>query len=724
MSTNLREINSRIQASDFIGADKRLGKLKPERDIPLLLYRQKKDEIKKLLSKSSLGTKEQPIASTFPPCLIDITDIAVWFHHHQTLSGIQKLVVGTLDQFTSQERQACFLISFITTNPAVSNSEASIVEWHLLDRMLELAEGALSGDHFKAYFDSCMASSKHFSPFCDSARGLEWLLIPGAAWASESFPVAQKTLARTLNLPVASIIYDIIPYSRPAFCASLLCRSFEIYIKSIAGMSDILIPISDYAASQLRGYSASLFSQLISWPQITIVPLARQAPLVCNAKSGDSEKETHVEGVEWENFILNVGTIEVRKNHISLFIAWRHMAEILGDRCPQLVLVGRQGWHVEAFMQLLDESNNLKGKITILYGLSDSDLAMLYNKCRFTVYPSVEEGWGLPIGESLDAGKVCISSNRASMTEAGLDLCIYVDPYEPLELADKVMWLLQNPEVVSDYEERIHLAKPFRSWLDYKEDLADALLSYKNDHGLAMRKAPINGRACPNIILRDGEIVTYYHPHSDGYKQCFLASAEAAYCYGEKDLDQKKKSLINKTIGRNILTSEIYTSEPDGAWARSASLSFSFNLNSDVFQNKTSKSLSIQIIIHYIFLQGIRASLEDLNCAFSSSIGHNKSMPTADPEKSGAVDQSLSGLGKEMLELKKLDHYDNAVVAEFECHPGWPDLIFYPECEGGETKPLLPISFEMSWPQDLTYNCPSGRSLQPIKLKEICIRVL
>ena len=724
MSTNLSEINSLIQASDFIGADKRLSELTPGRDIPLLLYKQKKDEIKKLLSPSTLPIKEQPSAHGFPPSLIDITDIVYWFHHHQTLSGIQRLVVGTLNEFKTQERQTCHLISFISTDPAVSHAEPIVVDWHLLDSMADLAGGVLAGDHFKAYFYSYMAKANPLSPASDLTRELEWLLIPGAAWASESFPLAQKTLAKRLNLLIASIIYDIIPYSRPAFCVPALGRDFQVYLKSIAGISDILIPISEYVANQLRWYSTSLFSNLFSWPQIKSVPLARQVPLECHSKSVENAEETNLDAVDWENFILNVGTIEIRKNHISLFVAWRHMAEILGDRCPQLVIVGREGWHVESFTHLLGESNNLNGKITILHGLPDSDLAKLYSKCRFTVYPSVEEGWGLPIGESLDAGKVCISSSRASMTEAGLDLCIYVDPYEPLEMADKVIWLLQNPEIVISYEERIHSAKPFRSWHDYKEDLADVLLSCTNHHGLAMRNTPVNGRACPNIILRDGEVVTYYQTQSDGYNQCFLASAEAQHCYGERDINQKSQSLINKTVGRNIVKSEIFGNEPDGVWARSNTFSVGFNLNSDKFLNDTSNKLSIQVAVHYELFQGNIANFEDINCTFSASIGRHQSALTAAPEKTRPVDQNFPGFEQEVLELKNLIHCDKLVMAEFECHSEWPSLIFYPENVDTGTKSLLSISFEMKWPPGLTHNCPSGRVLQPVKLKEICARIL
>lgn len=64
-------------------------------------------------------------------------------------------------------------------------------------------------------------------------------------------------------------------------------------------------------------------------------------------------------------------------------------------------------------MEQLESTSYLNGTIKILHDLSDWELAELYRSAMFTVFPSFEEGWGLPVGESLIFGRPCIASNTS-----------------------------------------------------------------------------------------------------------------------------------------------------------------------------------------------------------------------------------------------------------------------------------------------------------------------
>jgi len=75
---------------------------------------------------------------------------------------------------------------------------------------------------------------------------------------------------------------------------------------------------------------------------------------------------------------------------------------------PHLVCVGRLGWKSSSFISTLVETNYLDGKVLLLRDISDTDLRMLYSHCLFTVCPTFYEGWGLPVGESLAMGKICV----------------------------------------------------------------------------------------------------------------------------------------------------------------------------------------------------------------------------------------------------------------------------------------------------------------------------
>ena len=98
-----------------------------------------------------------------------------------------------------------------------------------------------------------------------------------------------------------------------------------------------------------------------------------------------------------------------------------------GDDPPHLICVGRLGWRASAFLSSLVETNYLDGRVHLLREVSDVDLRVLYERCLFTVFPSLYEGWGLPVGESLAIGKICVCSDRTSIREVACDCGVYID---------------------------------------------------------------------------------------------------------------------------------------------------------------------------------------------------------------------------------------------------------------------------------------------------------
>jgi len=130
-------------------------------------------------------------------------------------------------------------------------------------------------------------------------------------------------------------------------------------------------------------------------------------------------------------FVLFVSTLEARKNHRLLFQVWRRLLAAHGpERVPDLVFVGKRGWLIGDFVSELENARFLDGKIVWREHVDDTELALLYATCLFTVYPSLYEGWGLPVAEALAFGKYCVASNAASLPEVGRDFADYHDPHD------------------------------------------------------------------------------------------------------------------------------------------------------------------------------------------------------------------------------------------------------------------------------------------------------
>jgi glycosyltransferase involved in cell wall biosynthesis len=126
-----------------------------------------------------------------------------------------------------------------------------------------------------------------------------------------------------------------------------------------------------------------------------------------------------------DEFMLTVGTIEPRKNLIRLLDALALMREQGED--VRLVVAGRLGWMYGDFLSGLERFAH-RDAVTLLGFVPDADLPALYSAARLTVVPSVYEGFGLPLLESMACGTPVVSSRSASLPELGGDSARYFDP--------------------------------------------------------------------------------------------------------------------------------------------------------------------------------------------------------------------------------------------------------------------------------------------------------
>ena len=131
---------------------------------------------------------------------------------------------------------------------------------------------------------------------------------------------------------------------------------------------------------------------------------------------------------------------------------------------PQLVFVGLQGWGVGDLLADLRLDPRIKQYVNILNHVTDDDLVRLYSSAYFTVYPSLYEGWGLPVAESLAHGKLCLATTAASVPEVGGTLIDYIDPWDVDSWAQKIQWYCDNPQDLRAREERIRRDYKVDSW--------------------------------------------------------------------------------------------------------------------------------------------------------------------------------------------------------------------------------------------------------------------
>jgi glycosyltransferase involved in cell wall biosynthesis len=143
-----------------------------------------------------------------------------------------------------------------------------------------------------------------------------------------------------------------------------------------------------------------------------------------------------------DEFILFVGTIEPRKNLLTLVNAFERVVQTTSFR-PQLVIAGGRGWLMDDFEATLT-AKGLKERICFTGYLHDDDLCALYSSCKAFVYPSLYEGFGLPPLEAMACGAPVIASAIGSIKETVGETARLVDPQSSEDLAQAIAELLTN----------------------------------------------------------------------------------------------------------------------------------------------------------------------------------------------------------------------------------------------------------------------------------------
>ncbi len=164
-------------------------------------------------------------------------------------------------------------------------------------------------------------------------------------------------------------------------------------------------------------------------------------------------------------YLLSVGTIQPRKNYVRLLEAFAKIIANCGLQIAnlQLVICGGRGWMYDEIYQAV-ERLGLSERVLFTDFVSDDDLPALYALATLFVYPSLYEGFGLPIAEAMACGAPVLSSNASSLPEVAGDAALYFDPYNVDVLAEAMQRALSDESLRADLRARgFAQAKKF-SW--------------------------------------------------------------------------------------------------------------------------------------------------------------------------------------------------------------------------------------------------------------------
>jgi glycosyltransferase involved in cell wall biosynthesis len=417
------------------------------------------------------GPAARPAAARQLPLVVfDASDLLGHLAHAGTVTGIQRV-------------QICIIASLLRDpDPEVEvaagcfregSDEFAAVPADFFLRLVELVQSTVRPPNpaWRQAVRQLIALRVHGEPL--QFREEAALINLGTSWTLANYFLTIRMLKSRCRLRYVAFVHDCIPALFPELCATQTVRDYLGWVSGVFRHADLFLVNSSTTARDLIGIGATL-GHSVATPRRIALDARFQGDAV--EPVGREDTFAMENRREREPFVLFVASFELRKNHRAAFRAWLELIERRGRRnVPLLVCVGGRGWQCDATMQLLRSSRGLRSRVRVLSGVSDAVLDQLYRDCLFTLYPSLYEGWGLPVTESLSYAKVPLVADVPALRESGGNLAEYFDPAEDRDLVAKLQLLIDDRQYRDRREAEIRQDFRGRAWREVAQDILDAV---------------------------------------------------------------------------------------------------------------------------------------------------------------------------------------------------------------------------------------------------------
>lgn len=250
----------------------------------------------------------------------------------------------------------------------------------------------------------------------------------------------------------ATIIHDITPIKFPELHVWHSQKLQRTFLPGILKRDDVIITNSAYTKEDIISWQPSLLEK------IEVIYAGKESIFQPTHKP---EVLTQL-GINGP-FILYVGTIEPRKNLNVLLQAYEQLRTEYSNHTHQLVLCGKWGWKSDDLKRAVADSPYSHDIVHTGY-IPRADIPVLMSACTVFVYPSLYEGFGMPVLEAMSCGAPTITSNVSSLPEVGGSAAHYVEPDDVQGLKDHMQTIISDPLLQKDLAERSLAQSQTFSW--------------------------------------------------------------------------------------------------------------------------------------------------------------------------------------------------------------------------------------------------------------------
>lgn len=271
--------------------------------------------------------------------------------------------------------------------------------------------------------------------------------------------------------PFVITLHDVIPITMPETVGPYYCKKFLESIPEILEKSDAILTVSEFSKADI--------CRELSLPEdkVFVSKLAAEDIYTPVDKTLAKAYIREKYGIE-DDFFLYVGGFNPRKNIKSLLLAYAYIKERL-KKCYKIVILGKQG---KSYDDLVNLSHKLKISNDCIFTgfIPVDDMPLFYNAASVFVYPSLYEGFGLPVVESMACGTPVITSNITSLPEVVGDAAITVYPDDYEAIGNNMLQLVEDEML---YETMRAKALERASLYSWDKTVKDTIEVYKSVAG-------------------------------------------------------------------------------------------------------------------------------------------------------------------------------------------------------------------------------------------------
>lgn len=250
------------------------------------------------------------------------------------------------------------------------------------------------------------------------------------------FHATDHHIPRLPGIPVLATLMDAIPLSHPEWANARFRRLKNTLWRQASRWADHVVTISEFAKTQIIEHFG------IAAHQISVVPLGVDQRFYDRLDPGIVQSVRLAHDLQ-RPYFLCIGTLQPRKNVHRVIDAYQSLPPHL-LKTHDLVIVGRNGWGSEALLQRLHSLSPQSG-VRWLGGIPDVDKRALLQNASALVFPSLSEGFGLPVLEAFASQTPVIASNTTSLPEIAADAALLIDPCDTSAIAHAMQHLADNP---------------------------------------------------------------------------------------------------------------------------------------------------------------------------------------------------------------------------------------------------------------------------------------